>query len=160
MSTLRSALNIIQNDIPRTQRQPAANQIIVAIDCPIDRRHVVINESIPRALIKDPPVQRKDPACVTAIMDLFHDTKTKRRMITRTWSRLRMTDPTIKPWKLGEKITGTNLTGAEFVDLADPHARARRRRLKAPQSSLGLNVPFLNMQLANPTRSAASLHFP
>jgi hypothetical protein len=39
---------------------------------------------------------------------LFHDEKARKRLKINVWSRLHVIDPSIKPWKAGEKISDAN----------------------------------------------------
>jgi hypothetical protein len=41
-------------------------------------------------------------------MEFFQDEKALKKLITRTFSRMNIIDPSIKPWKLGQKITAVN----------------------------------------------------
>jgi hypothetical protein len=46
--------------------------------------------------------------CLLARMELFHDERAGKCMNPITWARLYIIDPSIKPWKVGEKISNVN----------------------------------------------------
>jgi hypothetical protein len=41
-------------------------------------------------------------------MEFFYDEKARKRLNTSLWSRLHVIDPSIKLWKVGEKISDVN----------------------------------------------------
>ena len=47
-------------------------------------------------------------ACTIARMEFFHDKRAREALIIGTWARLRLIDPTLKPWALGQTIASTN----------------------------------------------------
>lgn len=50
----------------------------------------------------------KYKACIIARMETFQDTRARKKLITLTWSRLRLVDPTLLPWGVDETIATNN----------------------------------------------------
>lgn len=89
----------------------------IEIDGPIDCSYTVIEETIPDDILKarakfaaKAPCKGsfKEDACVVAIMELFHDPVRRARIATQTRHCLRLIDPRLMPWKVGQSITDAN----------------------------------------------------
>lgn len=47
--------------------------------------------------------------CPKAAMEIYNDVHAREHLITLWWSRLRILDPILRPWRRGEKMTDVNL---------------------------------------------------
>jgi len=86
---------------------------LVKVPGPLTREYTVIAESLP-------PMKRKSmsdsidskgnlkSACTLAKIELFHDKPLRKVITTRAWARLRILDPTLRPWNFDETVATTN----------------------------------------------------
>jgi hypothetical protein len=47
--------------------------------------------------------------CPKAAMKIYNDVHAREHLITLWWSRLRIMDPILRPWRRGEKMTDVDL---------------------------------------------------
>jgi hypothetical protein len=106
---LATILSLIRHHTPRTPLPPSGLlEATISIPGPIERTYTVINEAWPRNLLANKPVNiSRTECCIIAQMEFFQDEKARKMLISRTF-RMNIIDPSIKPWKLGQKITDVN----------------------------------------------------
>ena len=73
---------------------------------PLTFEVTVMNQTLPKVPINYQSSKEfsKTNACLLVKIERFHHMPSRKTMITKTWSRLRVLDPTLKPWGLDETI--------------------------------------------------------
>jgi hypothetical protein len=107
---LATILNLIRHHAPRAPLPPSGLlEVTIPVPGPIERTYTVINQALPRTLLAKKPIHTSyTDSCILAQMEFFHNEKARNKLISRTFSRMNIIDPSIKPWKLGQKITDVN----------------------------------------------------
>jgi hypothetical protein len=110
LNTLPIVLDLIRHHAPRAPLPPSGLlEVTIPVPGPIERTYTVINQALPRTLLaKKPNHTKRNECCILAQMEFFQDERARNRLISRTFSRMNIIDPSIKPWKLGQKITDVN----------------------------------------------------
>jgi hypothetical protein len=107
---LPTVLKVVKNHTPRASLPPSGLlELTIPVPGPIDRTYTVINQAMPLTLLAGKPIHTaRNDSCVLAQMEFFQDERARKKLITKTFSRLNIIDPSVKPWKLGQKITDVN----------------------------------------------------
>ena len=109
-SDVPKALHIIKGHKPQTQPPlpSGLEEITIRIAGLIDRSYRLINQAIPPAMksaaapsLRLPTVEN---TCITAKMEFFHNEGERKRLNTKLYSRLRASDPKIKPYISGSLL--------------------------------------------------------
>ena len=75
----------------------------------ITRGFTVVNQTIPVTLPQQKERHFGDgKVCIVARIEFFDDTIRRKRLITQTWARLRLLDPSLLPWGIDETIASKN----------------------------------------------------
>jgi hypothetical protein len=93
------ALKIHEPPIPRLTLPAQLKKITIHVPEPFDVSYTVIGEPFDRSSIipKKPPRADNKKACITALMDFFHDTHGRDILRTMTFIRMRIFDPRVLP---------------------------------------------------------------
>jgi hypothetical protein len=77
---------------------------------PLTFEVTVMNQTLPKVPISYQSSKEvsKTNACLLAKIEFFYHTPGRKKTITKTWSRLWVLYPTIKPWGLDETIITNN----------------------------------------------------
>lgn len=84
-------------------------QTIIRMRGPITREFTVLNQMLP---VQFPHEEERylgnSKAYIIARIEFFNDKVRRKRLITQTWSHLRLVDPSLLPWSLDETIASKN----------------------------------------------------
>lgn len=87
---------------------PGVAQTTFSTHSPTTRDYILVNEPVNITRVYGKMKADKYKAWLIARMELFQDTRARKKLITLTWSRLRLLDPTLLPWGVDETIATKN----------------------------------------------------
>ena len=88
---------------------PGVTQTTFSTHSPTTRDYTLVNQPVNNITrVYGETKADKYKACMIARMEFFQDTRARKKLITLTWSRLRLLDPTLLPWGVDESIATKN----------------------------------------------------
>jgi hypothetical protein len=98
---LDTALRLVKTHTPERiylNLPLGTTQTIIRVRGPITREFTVLNQMLPVQFLHEKErYLGNGKACIIARIEFFNDKIRRKRLITRTWSRLRLLDPSLLP---------------------------------------------------------------
>jgi len=111
-SQLSRYLTFLQNHVPTRVRVSLPTgglpQVTLRMAGPVTREFTGVNQTIPTTIHTHEKRFEREGSCLIPRIELFQDEQSRLRVISQTWSRLRLLDPTLLPWSIDETIAAHN----------------------------------------------------